>query len=89
MAVCQNQSLWSEWSGCSKTCQGIKTRIDRCSNNNEQIETCNEDQFLWSEWSGCSQTCQGIKTRIDKCSNNDEQIEACNEDISCPKSGKY
>ena len=40
---CQNQSLWGEWSDCSKTCQGIKTRIDECSNNGDQIGVCNED----------------------------------------------
>jgi len=40
---CQNQSLWSEWSVCSTTCQGIKTRNDRCSSNNEQVEACNQD----------------------------------------------
>ena len=85
-SVCQNRSLWSEWSDCSGTCGGKRTRIDRCSNNDEQIETCNEDQSLWSEWSGCSKTCQGIKTRTDRCLNDDEQIEACNEDVSC--SGK-
>ena len=39
--VCQ-KSLWGEWSHCSGTCQGIRTRIDRCSNN-EQIEACDED----------------------------------------------
>ena len=40
---CQNRSLWSEWSDCSTTCRGIKTRIDRCSNNGDQIQACNED----------------------------------------------
>ena len=40
---CQNQSIWGEWSDCSGTCQGIKTRIDKCSNNGDQIEACNED----------------------------------------------
>ena len=86
---CQNQSSWGEWSHCSGTCGGKRTRIDRCLNNDEQIETCNEDQSLWGEWSDCSKTCQGIKTRIDRCSNNGDQIGACNEDISCSKSGKY
>ena len=86
---CQNRSIWGEWSDCSGTCGGKRTRIDRCLNNDEQIERCNEDQSLWNEWSGCSKTCQGIKTRTDRCLNNDEQIEVCNEDISCSKSGKY
>ena len=41
---CQNQFEWSQWSDCSTTCrQGIKTRIDRCSSNNEQVEACNQD----------------------------------------------
>ena len=34
--------MWSEWSFCSATCQGIKTRIDRCSSNKEQVEACNQ-----------------------------------------------
>jgi len=43
-SVCKNQREWSEWSGCSKTCRmGIKTRIDRCSNSEEQVESCNQD----------------------------------------------
>ena len=33
---------WSEWSSCSKTCWGIKTRTDRCSNSDEQIKGCNQ-----------------------------------------------
>ena len=35
--------MWSEWSFCSRTCQGVKTRIDRCSSNKEQVEACNQD----------------------------------------------
>ena len=34
---------WSEWSDCSKTCWGIKTRMDRCSMEDEQINSCNQD----------------------------------------------
>ena len=34
--------LWGEWSGCSKTCQGIKRRTDRCSRSDE-IEECNQN----------------------------------------------
>ena len=34
---------WSEWSDCSKTCWGIKTRIDRCSMHDDQINSCNQD----------------------------------------------
>jgi len=33
---------WSEWSNCSQTCWGIKTRTDRCSNSDEQIKGCNQ-----------------------------------------------
>ena len=33
---------WSEWSSCSKTCWGTKTRTDRCSNSDEQIKACNQ-----------------------------------------------
>ena len=36
---------WSEWSDCSKTCWGIKTRIDRCSMYDDQINTCNQDSL--------------------------------------------
>ena len=34
---------WSEWSSCSKTCWGIKKRIEKCSNSDEQIKACNQD----------------------------------------------
>ena len=33
---------WSEWSSCSKTCWGTKTRTDRCSRSDEQIQACNQ-----------------------------------------------
>ena len=33
---------WSEWSSCSKTCWGIKTRTDKFSNSDEQIKECNQ-----------------------------------------------
>ena len=35
--------LWSEWSDCSKTCFGVKTRIDHCQDDNEQIKSCNQE----------------------------------------------
>ena len=34
---------WSEWSSCSKTCWGTKTRTDTCSNSYEQIQACNQE----------------------------------------------
>ena len=34
---------WSEWSSCSKTCWGTKTRTDKCSSSDEQIKACNQD----------------------------------------------
>ena len=34
---------WSEWSSCSKTCWGTKTRTDTCSNSDEQIQACNQE----------------------------------------------
>ena len=44
--VCQQKyelvCPWSEWSTCSQTCWGIKTRTDRCSNSDEQIKSCNQ-----------------------------------------------
>ena len=40
--VCGLGPSWSGWSSCSKTCWGIKTRIDRCSNSDEQIKSCNQ-----------------------------------------------
>ena len=44
--VCQKKyelvCPWSEWSSCSKTCWGTKTRTDRCSNSDEQIKECNQ-----------------------------------------------
>ena len=33
---------WSEWSSCSETCRGTKTRTDRCSNSDEQLKSCNQ-----------------------------------------------
>ena len=33
--------LWSEWGDCSKNCNGIKSRIDECSMNDNEIEPCN------------------------------------------------
>ena len=33
---------WSEWSSCSQTCWGIKTRTDKFSNSDEQIKECNQ-----------------------------------------------
>ena len=35
--------LWSEWSDCSRTCFGVKTRIDHCQDDNEQIKSCNQE----------------------------------------------
>ena len=32
---------WSEWGNCSKTCYGVRTRMDKCSMNDEEIEACN------------------------------------------------
>ena len=44
--VCQKKyelvCPWSEWSSCSKTCWGTKTRTDKCSNSDEQIKACNQ-----------------------------------------------
>ena len=34
---------WSEWSSCSKTSCGTKTRTDKCSSSEEQIKGCNQD----------------------------------------------
>ena len=41
--LCQYRPAWSEWSACSKTCTGIKTRIDKCSNSDDQVTSCNQD----------------------------------------------
>ena len=35
---------WSEWNDCSKTCNGVKTRFDKCSMNDNEIEACNYGQ---------------------------------------------
>ena len=38
--------LWSEWSDCSQTCGGVnavKTRTDKCSINENEIEKCNQE----------------------------------------------
>jgi len=37
------RSSWSEWSACSKTCPGVKTRIDKCSSNNNETEPCSDN----------------------------------------------
>ena len=42
-SVCQNHTSWSTWSECSETMCGTKTRIDRCSNIDDQIKPCNLD----------------------------------------------
>ena len=34
---------WSEWSSCSKTCPGVKTRMDKCSFNNKETDACDEN----------------------------------------------
>ena len=44
--VCQKKyesvCPWSEWSSCSETCWGTKTRTDKCSNSDAQIRSCNQ-----------------------------------------------
>ena len=40
---------WSEWSDCSKACRGVKTRMDKCSMNDNETEACNDN-------------CKGIKS---------------------------
>ena len=45
---------WSDWSDCSKTCFGIKTRIEKCQDNHEQILSCNQD-------SACSRSGKSLK----------------------------
>ena len=45
---------WSDWSDCSKTCFGIKTRIEKCQDNHEQIQSCNQD-------SACSRSGKSLK----------------------------
>ena len=45
---------WSEWSDCSKTCWGIQTRTDRCSMEDEQISSCNQD-------SSCARSGKNVK----------------------------
>ena len=34
---------WSDWSDCSKTCFGIKTRIEKCQDDNEEVKACNQE----------------------------------------------
>ena len=36
-------SDWSVWSSCSKTCPGVKTRMDKCSFNNKETDACDEN----------------------------------------------
>jgi len=36
-------SSWSEWSACSKTCPGVKTRMDKCSSNNKETKPCSDN----------------------------------------------
>jgi len=45
---------WSDWSDCSKTCFGIKTRIEKCQDNHEQIQSCNQD-------SACSRSGKSLR----------------------------
>ena len=35
--------VWSEWTDCSKTCWGIKRRFDKCSIDDFQINSCNQE----------------------------------------------
>ena len=37
------RSSWSEWSACSKTCPGVKTRMDKCSFNNKETKPCSDN----------------------------------------------
>lgn len=73
---------WSEWTICSRTCQGgikLRTCLNLAQNNGEKLcegksmEDCNQTELCsisggWSEWSKCSTTCDGReKTRT--CTN--------------------
>ena len=37
------RSSWSEWSACSKTCPGVKNRMDKCSSNNKETKPCSDN----------------------------------------------
>ena len=40
--ICKTPA-WSEWSNCSKTRCGVKTRFNQCENDHKQTQPCNQN----------------------------------------------
>ncbi|CAL1154798.1 unnamed protein product [Cladocopium goreaui] len=59
-----SENCWTEWSSCSKTCSGLRTRSSKvgCSSGSQEelcnMEACGCQMSDWSDWSACSGRCQ-------------------------------